>query len=113
LFARTQSHALHFDQTGCVTSVIRSISEVKALAHHKSHFSIRKDRLNHSHIRSIGISFSNKLAIPCWSHITSFMVPDAPIVAIQNIINRKSKNLQGYLTGCDEVWLLMLETGSP
>ena len=93
--------------------VIRSISEVKELAQYKSHFSIRKGRLNHSYIRSIGISFSNKLTIPCWSPITSFMVPDAPIEAIQNIINRKSKNIQGYLSGCDEVWLLMLETGSP
>lgn len=93
--------------------VIRSISEVKELAQFKSHFSIRKDRLNHSHIRSIGISFSNKLTVPCWSPITSFMVPDAPIEVIQNIINRKSKNIRGYLSGCDEVWLLMLETGSP
>ncbi len=97
-----------------VTDIVTSsISKVKEFAQHKSHFSIRKDRLNHSHIRSIGISFSNKLTIPCWSPITSFMVPDAPIETIQDIINRKSRNLQGYLSGCDEVWLLMLETGSP
>jgi hypothetical protein len=41
------------------------------------------------------------------------MVPDAPMETIQGIINRKDKNLQGYLSGCDEVWLLLLETGSP
>lgn len=93
--------------------VMRAISEVKEFARYKSHFSIRKDRLNHSHIRSIGISYSNKLTIPCWSPITSFMVPEAPIGAIQNIINRKSKNISGYTSGCDEVWLLMLETGNP
>ena len=93
--------------------VIRSISEVKELAQYKSYFSIRKDRLSHDYIRSIGISFSDKLTISCWSPITSFMVPDAPIEIIQSIINRKSKNLHGYLKGCDEVWLLLLETGSP
>ncbi|MBF9237714.1 hypothetical protein I2I05_09945 [Hymenobacter sp. BT683] len=93
--------------------VIRSISEVKELAQYKSYFSIRKDRLSHDYIRSIGISYSDKLTIPCWSPITSFMVPDAPVDTIQSIISRKSKNLQGYLSGCDEVWLLLLETGSP
>ncbi|WP_310393388.1 hypothetical protein [Hymenobacter sp.] len=97
-----------------VTDIVTSsISEVKEFAQYKPHFSIRKDRLSHSHIRSIGISFSNKLTVPCWSPITSFMVPDAPIEVIQNIINRKTKNIQGYLGGCDEVWLLLLETGSP
>lgn len=93
--------------------VVRSISEVKELAQCKSHFSIRKDRLSHSHIQSISIFFSNKLTVACWSPVTSFMVPDAPIQTIQGIINRKGKNISGYISGCDEVWLLMLETGSP
>ena len=94
-------------------TVIRTVSEVKELAHYKSQFLILNDRLNHRYIRSIGITFSNKLAVPCWSPITSFVVPSAPVEAIQDIINRKSKNIQGYLIGCDEVWLLMLEIGSP
>ena len=93
--------------------VIDAISEVKEFALHKSHFSIRKDMLSHSYIRSISISFSNILTVSCWSPITSFWIPEAPIEAIQNIINRKSKNINGYLSGCDEVWLLLLETGSP
>ena len=40
-------------------------------------------------------------------------MPDAPADLIQSIINRKSKNIKGYLSGCDEVWVLLLETGSP
>jgi hypothetical protein len=51
--------------------------------------------------------------MPCWSPDTTFWVPGVPIEKIQKIINRKNQNVTGYLKGCDEVWLLILETGSP
>jgi hypothetical protein len=89
------------------------VLQVKGLSQYQAQFDIGLDNIIHTHIQHVSIFYSSKLTIPCWSPITSFWVPNAPVEIIQTIINRKSKNVNGYLTGCDEVWLLMLETGSP
>jgi hypothetical protein len=89
------------------------ILEAKELAQSNSHFTILKDRLHHSHIRRVGVSYSHRLTLPCWSPSIGFVVPDAPADLIQDIISHKSQKIGGYLSGCEEVWLLMLETGSP
>lgn len=94
-------------------TVALCLPEISHMAQSNSQFVIRRNRLLHSYIRSVDILYSSKLTIPCWSPITSFMVPNAPADAIQQIIKRKSNNVGGYMMGCDEVWLLLLETGSP
>ncbi|PJJ60429.1 hypothetical protein [Hymenobacter chitinivorans] len=90
-----------------------SVLAVKDLPQNQAQFDIRIESFIHSHIHSVGIFYLDRLTTPCWSPITSFWVPDAPVAKIQEIITRKSNNISGYLTGCDEVWLLILETGSP
>ncbi|GAA3982891.1 hypothetical protein [Hymenobacter antarcticus] len=89
------------------------VLEVKEMPQYQIHFDVTIDSFIHSHIRGISVFYLDTLTQPCWSPITTFWVPDAPFEKIQEIINRKNKNVSGYLAGCDEVWLLMLETGSP
>lgn len=93
--------------------VVDCLPEAELLSTSNSHFNIIKDRLHHSHIRRIDVFYSHLLTVPCWSPSTGFVVPDAPVNLIQSIINRKGKNIQGYRSGCDQVWLLILEIGSP
>lgn len=93
--------------------VKRCVLGVKDLPESQAQFTIRTEAFIHPCIHSVNIFFLHRLTVPCWTPITSFWVPSAPVEKIQEIINRKSKNVNGYLTGCDEVWLLLLETGSP
>ena len=93
--------------------VQRFVLGVKDLPDSQVQFTIRTEAFIHPCIHSVSIFFLNRLTVPCWTPITTFWVPNAPVEKIQEIINRKSKNVNGYLTGCDEVWLLLLETGSP
>ncbi|SFQ04818.1 hypothetical protein [Hymenobacter arizonensis] len=99
---------------GLLADVVkRCVLAVKDLPESQTEFTIRTEAFVHPCIHSVSIFFLSRLTVPCWTPITTFWVPDAPLEKIQEIINRKSKNVNGYLTGCDEVWLLMLETGSP
>ena len=91
----------------------RCVLGVKDLPGSQTEFTIRTEAFIHPCIHSVSIFFLNRLTVPCWTPITTFWVPSAPVEKIQEIINRKSKNVIGYLAGCDEVWLLLLETGSP
>ncbi|MCC3153156.1 hypothetical protein Q3A66_09855 [Hymenobacter sp. BT770] len=89
------------------------VLEVKEMPQYLAQFDVRIDTFIHSHIQHISVFYLDTLTQPCWSPITTFWVPEAPVEKIQEIINRKNKNVSGYLSGCDEVWLLLLETGSP
>ncbi len=94
-------------------TVKRCVVEVKDLPESQTQFNIRTETVIHPCIQSVGVLFMDRLTIPCWTPITSFWVPDAPADKIQAIIDRKNQNISGYLRGCDEVWLLILEAGSP
>ena len=94
-------------------TIIDSVSKNPELLQCQSTFGIRIDDIENQYICTIDIYYSHSLTIPCWTAITSFWVPNLPIDKVQNIIDRKNKNVTGYLRGCDEVWLLILETGSP
>ena len=78
----------------------------------QQHFDVPIEKFIHSHIQSVGVFYLSKLKESCWSPRGSIWVPSVPVEKIQAIIDNKNKNVSGYLTGCDEVWLLMLETGS-
>ena len=114
------SEAVNWDVLDCssvavplAAAVERCVSSVKDLLQFETEFHIRTESFIHSHIQSATISYLNRITVSCWSPITGFWVPDAPAEKIQEVINKKSRNVNGYLSGCDEVWLLMIETGSP
>lgn len=94
-------------------TVKRCALAVKDLPESQVQFNVRTETFIHNSINSVSIFFLNRLTIPCWTPIASFWVPDVPVEKIQEVINRKSNKIAGYLSGCDEVWLLILETGSP
>ncbi|WBO86212.1 hypothetical protein [Hymenobacter yonginensis] len=79
----------------------------------QSQFDICINDVGHTHIQGFSLFYLDRLTESCWSPITSFWVPEISSETVQAIIQRKSNNVGGYLTGCEEVWLLILETGSP
>ncbi|RAK69512.1 hypothetical protein DLM85_01215 [Hymenobacter edaphi] len=91
----------------------QSVESVKDQPGNQDQFYIQIERQHDAYFHDIGVFYLNRITDACWSPITSFWVPAAPIDSIQEIIRRKSQNVPGYLSGCDEVWLLILETGSP
>jgi hypothetical protein len=93
-------------------TVCQLVLEAKELPQFADHFDISEQDIEHTHICGVSILYSAYLTIPCWSQISSFWVPSAPLENIQAIISRKTKNIKGYKLGCEEVWLLILETGS-
>jgi hypothetical protein len=95
------------------SNVMRFVAQIRSLPQYETQFDFHLDDIAHSHIQSIDIFYLDRLTMPCWSPLASFWVPSVPIEKIQKVINRKSKNVTGYLKGCDEVWLLIIETGSP
>jgi hypothetical protein len=95
------------------SNVTDIVMQMRSLPQYKTQFDLRLDDIAHSHIQSIRIFYLDRLTMPCWSPDTTFWVSGVPIEKIQEIINRKNQNVTGYLKGCDEVWLLILETGSP
>lgn len=95
------------------TTVINSVLKINNLAQYPSTFDIKIDNIENPYIYTIDIFYSQPLTIPCWTALTSCWVPSLPIEKIKEIINRKNKNVSGYLKDCDEVWLLILEIGSP
>jgi len=94
-------------------TIIDSVSEIRNLPQYQATFTIRLNNVINSYVQSITVFYLQQITNSCWSPITSFWVPKLPIEKIQKVINRKNKNISGYLQGCDEVWLLILETGSP
>ncbi|NVO86426.1 hypothetical protein [Hymenobacter terrestris] len=94
-------------------TIEQSVLAAKGIPQNQLQFDLRVDQSGHPHIQSIGIFYLDRLTQSCWSPITSFWVPNVPAQVVQKIIHRKSRNIGGYMTGCDDVWLLMLETGSP
>jgi len=95
------------------TTISQWVQKLKDIPQYQSQFDIQTDGLDHEYIQQMIVSYSSKWIMPCWSPIEGFVVPQAPTQIIQDIICRKTKNFTGYLTGCDEVWLLIIETGSP
>jgi hypothetical protein len=95
------------------SNVMRFVAQVRSLPQYETQFDFHLDDVAHSHIQGIDIFYLNRLTIPCYESSTSFVVPSVSIEKIQEVINRKSQNVTGYLKGCDEVWLLIIETGSP
>lgn len=93
--------------------IIHQISQIKDELKNQESFSINLNRLNNQYFHSISIFYLSKLTIPCWSPLNSFWVPELPHIYIQEVITQKSKKVKGYLSGCEEVWLLILENGSP
>ena len=94
-------------------AIVCCVEEAKAMLQNQQCFDIPIEKFIHSHIQSVGVFYLSQLTDSCWSPRCSIWVPSVPVEKIQTIIDDKSKNVSGYLTGCDEVWLLMLETGSP
>lgn len=88
------------------------VEEAKVMPQNQQYFDVSIEKFIHSHIQSVGVFYLSQLTDSCWSPRGSIWVPSVPVEKIRTIIDDKSKNLSGYLTGCDEVWLLMLETGS-
>jgi hypothetical protein len=93
--------------------VWRFVEPRKGLAAYQEQFYFQIDCHTNDYFHDVGIFYLNRITAACWSPIMSFWVPTAPTDSIQEIIRRKSRNVPGYLTGCDEVWLLIFETGSP
>jgi hypothetical protein len=80
--------------------------------HYQTQFDIVLEDIEHTHISRISVLYLKQLTIPCWSPLGRFWVPNAPVEELQKIIRKKTQNVDGYLSGCDEVWLLILETGA-
>jgi len=79
----------------------------------ENHFNIKIKKSESKYVDKIGVSYFEKISTSAWSPITGFCVPDISVSMIQNIIDRKNKHINGYLISCDEVWLLLTETGAP
>jgi hypothetical protein len=89
------------------------VLKAKDLPQHQTQFDIVSEDIEHTHINRVSVFYLKQLNMPCWSSLGSFWVPNAPVEEVQNIIRKKNKKADGYLSGCDEVWLLILETGAP
>lgn len=93
-------------------AVSQLVVKAKDLPEYQTQFDVVLEDIEHSHISGINVLYLKQLTIPCWSPLGGFWVPNAPVEELQKIIRRKTQNVEGYLSGCDEVWLLILETGA-
>ncbi|RZJ57388.1 MAG: hypothetical protein EOO55_03515 [Hymenobacter sp.] len=94
-------------------AVSQLVLNSKALLHHQTQFDIVSEEIDHTYINRISVFYLEQLTVPCWSRLGSFWVPNAPIEEVQKIIRKKNQRVNGYVSGCDEAWLLILETGAP
>lgn len=94
-------------------AVSQLILKIKDVPQYQTQFNIAVDDFEHTHISGVSVFYSKQLTVPCWTPLGSFWVPNAPVEQVQRIIERKNNNINGYMSGCDEVWLLLIETGSP
>lgn len=92
--------------------VTQLVGKAKNLPQYQTQFDIVLENIEHTHINRISVLYLKQLTIPCWSPLGGFWVPNAPVEEVQKIISKKNQNIDGYLSGCDEVWLLILETGA-
>jgi hypothetical protein len=92
--------------------VTQLVGKAKNSPQYQTQFDIVLENIEHAHINRISVLYLKQLTIPCWSPLGGFWVPNAPVEEVQKIISKKNQNIDGYLSGCDEVWLLILETGA-
>ncbi|RZK35160.1 MAG: hypothetical protein EOO61_12370 [Hymenobacter sp.] len=93
-------------------TVTQLIVNAKHLPQYQTQFEVVLEDIEHTHITRISVLYLKQLTIPCWSPQGGFWVPNAPVEEVQKIIRKKTQNVDGYLSGCDDVWLLILETGA-
>lgn len=93
-------------------AVSQLVVKAKDLPEYQTQFDVVLGDIEHPHISRLSVFYLKQLTIPCWSPKGGFWVPNAPVEELQKIIRRKTQNVEGYLSGCDEVWLLILETGA-
>jgi hypothetical protein len=93
-------------------TVAQLVGKAKNLPQYQTQFDIVLENIEHTHINRISILYLKQLTISCWSPLGGFWVPNAPVEEVQKIISKKNQNIDGYLSGCNEVWLLILETGA-
>lgn len=94
-------------------AVSQLVVKAKGLPQYQTQFDIVAEDVEHTHINRISVFYLEKLTIPCWAPQGGFWVPNAPVEEVQKIIKKKNQRVDGYISGCDEVWLLILETGAP
>jgi hypothetical protein len=93
-------------------TVAQLVGKAKNLPQYQTQFDIVLENIEHTHINRISILYLKQLTISCWSPLGGFWVPNAAVEEVQKIISKKNQNIDGYLSGCNEVWLLILETGA-
>lgn len=93
-------------------AVSKLVLEVKDLPQYRIKFDAVKEDVAHTHVTGIGVSYLKQVTNPCWCSHEGFYVPDVSFENIEKIIKKKNKNVSGYMLDCDEVWLLIIETGA-